>query len=199
MHENTFMQQVEENDVSHTVLKWGCDGNSGHSTYKQSFREETDAQPQSDADIFAISFVPLQIYSEAPKAVRKRSSLTILSHRRLGFADLLNYMTKREIALIEEQIKSLAPTEVSTGKRVYSDSHIILLTKVNGKICNTLTETSSHRCYICKATPKEMNNINLAHDSEDPSTFTFDISVLHVWIRCFECLLQISYWLPLKK
>ena len=108
-------------------------------------------------------------------------------------------MAKREIALVEEQIKSLAPTEVLIGGRVYSISHILLLTMVDGKICNTLTETSSQRCYVCKAIPKEMNNINLAHVSEDPSTFRFGLSVLHVWIRCFECLLHISYRLHFKK
>ena len=34
IHKNTFIQQVEENDVLHAVFKWGCDGNSGHSMYK---------------------------------------------------------------------------------------------------------------------------------------------------------------------
>ena len=44
-----------------------------------------------------------------------------------------------------------------------------------------------------------MNDLNLAHISEDPSTYRFGLSTLRAWIRCFEYLLHISYRLPIKK
>lgn len=39
------------------ICKWGCDGNSGQSEYKQKFMD----QESSDAHIFLTSLVPLQI------------------------------------------------------------------------------------------------------------------------------------------
>uniref|UniRef100_A0A2S2QS23 Uncharacterized protein n=1 Tax=Sipha flava TaxID=143950 RepID=A0A2S2QS23_9HEMI len=71
---------------------------------------------------------------------------------------------------------------------------------IDGKVCNALTEnTSTQVCYICKATPKDMNNI--FHINKRPvnhKTFTFGLSPLHAWIRMFECLIHVSYRLDFK-
>lgn len=47
------------NDVQ-CILKWGCDGSSGYSPYKQSFSE---GKEELDNAIFVISLVPLQLYN----------------------------------------------------------------------------------------------------------------------------------------
>lgn len=45
-----------------------------------------------------------------------------------------------------------------------------------------------------------MNKLDLVCDrSLDKTTLAFDISPLHCWIRCFECLLHISYRIDIKK
>ncbi|KMQ89641.1 out at first protein [Lasius niger] len=44
------------------ISKWGCDGSSGQSEYKQKFSDETI----SDASIFITSFVPLQLIVGKP-------------------------------------------------------------------------------------------------------------------------------------
>lgn len=41
----------------HLICKWGCDGTSGQSVYKQKFTEDG----QSDENVFFTSFVPLQL------------------------------------------------------------------------------------------------------------------------------------------
>lgn len=54
--------------------------------------------------------------------------------------------------------------------------------------------------YVCKATPKNMNKLDLVcNRSLDKATLTFDISPLYCWIRCFECLLYISYRIDIKQ
>jgi hypothetical protein len=40
------------------ISKWGCDGSTGHSEYKQRSLKDV-----SDSDIFITSVVPLQLYS----------------------------------------------------------------------------------------------------------------------------------------
>lgn len=69
--------------------------------------------------------------------------------------------------------------------------HILL----DGKTCNVLTDTSSSQaCNVCKATPKELNNLDLLLQKQYPtSSFKFGISVLHSYLRCYEYLLHISY------
>lgn len=44
------------------ICKWGCDGSSGQSIYKQKFSDDDGSK--SDANIFLTSFVPLQLISE---------------------------------------------------------------------------------------------------------------------------------------
>ncbi|KAK9745448.1 hypothetical protein QE152_g6951 [Popillia japonica] len=43
------------------LFKWGCDGGSGYSSYKQSFSQAIDKG--EDTAIFVISMVPIQLYS----------------------------------------------------------------------------------------------------------------------------------------
>lgn len=72
---------------------------------------------------------------------------------------------------------------------------------VDGKVCSSLTETkSSARCYICKAKPTQMNNIDAVKKLKvDEKSFNFGLSTLHAWIRFMEFLLKISYRLQVKK
>jgi hypothetical protein len=72
---------------------------------------------------------------------------------------------------------------------------------VDGKDCNAITSTTSaQKCYICKATPVEINQIEKVTNKEiDPATLCFGLSTLHVWIRFFEYFLHISYRLDIKK
>jgi len=55
---------------------------------------------------------------------------------------------------------------------------------IDGKVCNAVTSTTSEqRCYICKVTPIEMNQIEKVMNKEiDPTTLCFGVSTLHTWI-----------------
>jgi len=72
---------------------------------------------------------------------------------------------------------------------------------IDGKVFNVVTSTTSaQRCYICKATPIEMNKIEKVINKEiDPTTLRFGFSTLHAWIRFFEYFLHVSYRLDIKK
>lgn len=69
---------------------------------------------------------------------------------------------------------------------------------VDGKICNTLSETkSTMKCYLCDATSKDFNNLeSICQRPIKTNYVSFGISVLHAWIRLFESLLHLSYKLP---
>jgi len=51
------LQVLLDHTAERLVSKWGCDGSSGHSEYKQSFENEG----ATDANMFLISLVPLRM------------------------------------------------------------------------------------------------------------------------------------------
>lgn len=55
------------------------------------------------------------------------------------------------------------------------------------------------KCYICNASPKQMNDVNSVKiRTVKVEHYFFGLSSLHCWIRCFEYLLHISYRLDIK-
>jgi len=64
-----------------------------------------------------------------------------------------------------------------------------------------MSNTSSQVCYICKCSPKGMNNIEKCRKKENAQDifYNFGLSTLHAWIRFFECLLHIAYRLEFKQ
>lgn len=105
---------------------------------------------------------------------------------------------KREYAKIQNEIDLLMPTRVCDN---ISINHKLLFTMIDGKICSTLAESSSTmRCYICGASPTEMNKIDIVVQKQIESDhYKFSMSSLHAWIRSMEYILHISYNLEIKK
>lgn len=179
------------------VSKWGCDGSSGHSTYKQRFENTED----TDEFLFVFSLVPLRLYDGAKIVWQNpRSSSTLYCRPiKLIFAKETNDFTLTETNRLLEEVNALLPTRIDFGDSQISVKHELLLTMTDGKVCNALTETrSTQKCFICGATPKTMND-EPANFNSNQDHFGFGLSTLHAWIRCFECLLHISYKLNIKK
>lgn len=70
----------------------------------------------------------------------------------------------------------------------------MLMTMVDDKVINTLTESSSQICFIYKCNPKNMNNLDQMHNFQiNENNFKYGLSTLHAWIKFLECVLHISY------
>lgn len=72
---------------------------------------------------------------------------------------------------------------------------------IDEKICNVISDNqSTQKCYICSATPKDMNSIDkVTNKTIKHHTMSFGLSPLHAPIRFFECILHLSYRLSFKK
>ncbi|XP_025407568.1 uncharacterized protein LOC112681536 [Sipha flava] len=185
------------------LCKWGCDGSSSQARYKQ-----ITSSNFNDSDIFMFSLVPLQL-----RCTKINNPKTILlwknprpSSTRYGRPIKFEYKKKtiestlEEVNAVEEEIKSLIPTLVFKNNIEIRVKSTLMFTMVDGKICNTMTGSSSQKCYICKCSPKYMNDITRAKNlSVQPEHLKFGLSTLHAYIRFFECLIQISYRLEFKK
>jgi len=79
---------------------------------------------------------------------------------RIHFKKETTESSLNEMKYIENQIKELKPTKLSINNYSIDISHDMQLTMIDGKVCNAVTSTTStHTCYICKATPIDMNTI----------------------------------------
>lgn len=188
------------------ISKWGFDGASGHSEYKQKFT----SPDISDDSIFSTTLVPLQMKSRNDILWHNPvpSSTRFCRPIHLQFQKETKQLCQEEETSVKQEIGQLQPTTIimdttdttlTNNDRTVEIKHEVHHTMVDQKVINALTDTnSSMRCYICDATPKQFNNLtNFPQPKTD--TYKYGISPLHKWIRCFEMLIHISYRMEVKK
>ena len=179
---------------------------SGESTFKQKFHD--DDGTKTDANMFVTSLVPLQLV--LADAIDNRNVVLWKNPRpssprfcrpiKLQFLHETAESTRAEVDYIEDQKKILLPFQtVFVGKQI-NVFYKIVLTMMDGKVCNSLSHTTSaQRCFLCKCTSKQFNNIDeMLQEKVDRENLVFGISSLRAWIRFFECLLHISYKLDIQ-
>lgn len=192
------------------VFKWGCDGASGQSQYKQLF--STTQEDVDDSYIFVVSIVPLQLstYSATSSSTSHGRKMILWQN---SFPSSTKYcrpikillkkespeLTKKEIDNVKTQIASLSPTIVQIEGRELFVKQELALTMIDGKICSVLLNQATQNCHICGATPSQMNDLEFIRRKETNETaMALGLSSLHAWIKCFECVLHISYRLDIK-
>lgn len=199
-HTTTRLLQVcKENVNLHTnltlICKWGFDGASNQSTYKQHFVNENAL----DSSVFVTSLVPIKLtngsdiiwMNEYPSSTRYCRPI------RFHFTHENAEICKKEYERMEHEINNLISTKCGNVTVNYD----MLFTMIDGKVCTILSNVpSSSSCYLCGAKPTEMNNIDkVVMRDVDEKTYNFGISSLHAKIRCMEFLLHVSYNLEFKK
>lgn len=96
-------------------------------------------------------------------------------------------LTKQIVNNVLSQIDILQPTVVAIDGRDILVKSNLVLTMVDGKICSVLNEEASQNCYVL-----QMNNLNLIRKRK-VNSLELGLSILHAWIKFFECILHISY------
>lgn len=190
---------LQENAKLKLTYKYGFDGSSGHSTYKQKFQDET----LTDEYFFLIALSPL-------KLIDQNSNKTLWCNPRPSstfFCRPIKFLFLKENAsLVKEEEKELE-TNISNLKDFILNfkgvelciNYDMILSMLDGSTVNILSDTNStQKCVICGASPKEMNSFEVYKKTIKPDNLRFGISSLHLWIRTFECLLHIAYRLPIK-
>lgn len=178
--------------------KWGCDG-SQQAQYKQKFQNSSD----SDANIFQWSMVPLRLTCLTSKKVIWQnacpSSPWFCRPMRIRFIHETSDIPKEEINYYTRKIASLEASRIVKGEKEIAVKHTVLLTMIDGKVCNAATDTTSTmRCYICKASSKQFNDLS-RHNEVNIKNLSFGLSVLNARIRFLESLLHLSHRIPIQK
>lgn len=171
------------------ISKWGFDGASNQATYKQKMVSKT-GDHVDDSSIFMGSLVPIKLVSGQNIIWENESPNSAYLCGPLFFKFI-----KENKETITETMTSLE-TEIGNLKETKVEeiqiSHSLLLTMLDGK-------ATAKRCDICKASPKEMNDLEaLSKKTIDTELYKYGLSSLHMWIRTMECIIYIAYRLDLK-
>jgi len=119
----------------------------------------------TDANMFLFYFVPLRLTFSmtdstndilwknlTPSRTRYCRSIQFLYKKET------KYNTCKEVKAIEDEIKSLVPIEIVINNISVPIHCKLVMTMIDGKVINNLTDTSSQRCFICNCGPKNMND-----------------------------------------
>jgi hypothetical protein len=182
------------------IVKWGFDGSSGQSRYKQN---TSTASKISDENFFATWLVPLQLRSQDENTFvlwtnPHPSSVRYCRPLRFQFLKETTAVIKSEEKYVTSQINQLMPLKLTEPSEITIHFNL-MLTMADGKVWNALTDTSSMTCYICKAKPTELKKFDPSTHRINESALSFGISPLHCLIRCFEFLLHLSYRIIVKE
>jgi len=181
------------------ITKWGCDGASDQRQCKQKFSDDH----VSDESIFMVSMVPICLEPESSVLWSNPHPASPRYCRPIQFEYAKESLEKirAEVKSLEVEIDHLEPTSIIINGVNCLVYHKMLLTMVDGKVCQALSNTvSTATCYICGANPSQMNNLDqVRQKNEIVANFQFGLSTLHAWIRFMECLLHIAYRLEFKK
>jgi len=103
--------------------------------------------------------------------------------------------TRTEIQKVEQDIENLRTTEIVLDhEKSLTIYYTLIITMIDGKVINVLTDTSSQKCFICQCNPKAMNDVeNLCNFHINMENIKYGLSTLHAWIKFLECILHIAY------
>ncbi|CAH0547004.1 unnamed protein product [Brassicogethes aeneus] len=197
---DVILENITDNcDTIDIHYKWGLDG---HSIYKQNFSNNTE-YADSNNIIILCTIVPLQM-SQGQKIYWKNPTPSSTRYCRPIVFKIQKENTsnvKEIYSDIESQISKMGPTLHILGNREIKFKHLLICKMLDGKTVNILKDTaSSQACNVCKATPKDFNNLEVVTKRVcAEETFKYSISVLHAYLRCYEYLLHIAYKLELRQ
>ncbi|XP_036340085.1 uncharacterized protein LOC118749386 [Rhagoletis pomonella] len=199
VHLSTFKEKCNEEIGLTLECKWGFDGSSGHSQYKQKFTEE----PNSDEFLIVCAIVPLRIVNNTSgKEVWLNSQCSSSRYCRpikICFKKECPQLVRELENNMQKEISELRTYQPTVGEKKACVDFKFMLTMMDGAIINVLTgNTAGQTCYLCHAKPIEMNTLNIREKPVNKEFFKYGLSTLHAHIKFFECILHISYRLPLK-
>lgn len=185
--------------------KWGLDGSSGHSTFKQKWSNSSDSTTPNDGCLVGVCLVPLLLKANSNLEVWKNDvpgSTRYCRPIKLIFAKETFDLLKRETENVERQIKKLKPLKVKLEncKHTFEIRYHLKLTMIDGKAAAALTDVSTQKCFACEASPSMMNDLaSIFTRQVNIELCDLGLSILHCWIRTLDNQLSVSYRLPLQK
>lgn len=187
------------------MCKWGCDGLSALSEYKQPSGSQNTTAYKS---VFMASLVPLRIRSYFLGASSSTScektfediwinstpgSKTFCRPISFEYIKESKHETKKLVEYIKTEIGKLEPISFEMEGCYFNISFQMSLTMIDGKVSNAINDTGSFwKCSICGETKSQFSDISKERTINE-DVLNFGISPLHARIRFLEHFLHIAY------
>lgn len=200
---DVFGKFVEPQLQLQATYKWGFDGASGQSLYKQVF--QGGSGNLTDESIMMVSLIPLQVSQiNSPSTIIWKnphpSSTRLCRPIRFDFVKESKATSIETHNYIQQQVNNLEVTVINNKGKMLTITHKLHGSMFDGKAINHLSDGSSESCNICNAKPLEMGKHELLLTKEcNEENYSYGISSLHCWIRFFECIIHIAYKLPIQR
>ena len=179
------------------LSKWGYDSATGQHIYNQKTNMNVDDVDENS--LFVTNLIPLRLYYKGDESRIIWKNPVPNSTR---YCRQIRFQYKKETVEtsilekdnIESEISSLQPLQLDLPSGRIEVTFKLLFTMIDGKIQSAVTgTTSAATCPVCRATPKEMNNIQILKNKVvNKESILMGCTPLHMYIRCFEMLLHIS-------
>lgn len=199
--ENGNVQGEEEKLSLELVAKYGIDGSGDQALYSMRY-DDNEHSDVCETSIVSSFLCPVRLCVIGTNKVIWQnpapSSAYYCRPIQLSFKKESSDYTRKQVSELQEAIKNLVPTETEKA----TIHHKMLMTMVDGKVCQALTHTpSSASCYICKprTNPSGMNNLQEIQEKNiEESALAYGLSPLHLLINSMECILHIAYRIKLE-
>ena len=153
----------------------------------------------TESSLFVVSVVPIKMYMKdnLTKIIEKNpttSSTRYCRQKSFEYKTETDELSRNKKASIQQEIENLDTTTCDLESGRVEVSHVMVFTMIDGKVCSAITNTASaSTCPTCGATPKMMNELNHVRNRlTDEESVTFGLSVMNLYIRCFEMVIHIA-------
>ncbi|KAJ8666627.1 hypothetical protein QAD02_008289 [Eretmocerus hayati] len=191
-----------KNKILKLLIKWGMDGLSALSAFKQRWKEIENRvaalQRPLDTLMFLICMVPLKLVDEDNNVIWKNPTPSSTRYCRpieFEFPKETTQNTIKKYEKYQEDMDNLQPfsSEVLGPEAVVT--HECICSIIDGKTCNALTgQTCSNNCNVCRAKPSQLDDLKFAETVQvEPENLRFGLSPLHCRIRFMELCLCLAY------
>eukprot|EP00733_Pompholyxophrys_punicea_P001049 Pompholyxophrys_punicea_v1_NODE_441_length_1962_cov_16.704248.p1 type:complete len:301 gc:universal NODE_441_length_1962_cov_16.704248:295-1197(+) len=157
-----FVVDVQKTFNFTFIHKWGFDGASSQTLYKQLWSNSSS----SDATLISTNLVPLRFFHQNSSTGiiwnnPTPSSTLFCRPLRLQFKKESQEFNIEEKDYWQAQIDTLLPTKLEINGKSIQVTHKLMCTMVDGKVVGHITNTHTTKCVLCKATPSQMNRLDL--------------------------------------
>ena len=193
-----FCPLVDVSGVLH--VKVGYDGASSQKIYKQKFEDNNVGEvSKREESLFQTSMAPLKLIIDDKDIWINKSpgSTHFCRPLCLEYKKETTELIKQVHANLETEINNLKEYEYINNDRNFKFKirYNVTQSMLDGKCINAVTDTRSTRtCNVCKATPKEMNDLDkIRNKPVDQNALKIGCSILHYRINTFAFVLHIGY------
>lgn len=166
----------------------------------------SESGPKTDSALFATTIIQLQMIQKSTRYVLWQNpipqSVRFCRPVELEFVKETKTVVKEKYDKFLKEVSELTPFVASHGSKQVNIPYDLVLTIIDGKILDIVTDTASVNCPICRATPSMLNDLaNISNGKFDPqvTSLKHGINPMHAYIRMLELFLHIGYKMDVKR